>query len=228
MAQPTKADLTASNKQLQKEIDEQNKTLLKMQKAIENMQKEGAAAEMVERDSPSLPSLVEEKYKTESFNIRPDEYVEIISLCPNDLYLSVSPSDDTPEKFEYVGESKHVLYGDLVKIINRHGKFARDGVFYIVDERIVKRHNLIKFYDDILTKDEIEKLMTSDSDVAIKMFKMANRNQQSYLSDMFIKKIVSGDNVDMNMVYKMGQILGTDIAKNAEDVKEFKALLIKK
>lgn len=167
------------------------------------------------------------KYETASFTIRPDEYVEIISLCPTDLYLSRGMNDDNPLKFEKLGESKHVLYSELVAFINNHSRFTRDGIFYIVDERIVKRHGLVDFYDEILTKEEIAIVMESDSKTAIKLFNMTNKNQQEYLSDMFIKKIVAGEDVDMNMVFQMGKILGTDIAQKAEDAKEFKKLLIK-
>lgn len=171
---------------------------------------------------------ISEKYNTEAFSIRPDEYVEIISLCPTDLYLSRGMHDDNPLKFEKLGESKHVLYSELVSFINNHPRFTREGIFYIVDKRIVKRHGLVDFYDDVLTREEISIVMNADSKTAIKLFEMTNKNQQEYLSDMFIGKIVAGEDVDMNMVFQMGKILGTDIAKEAEDAKTFKELLIKK
>lgn len=168
-----------------------------------------------------------EKYSTGEFTIRPDEYVEIMSLCPNDLYLSSGIRGTLPIKFERLGETKYVLYSELMAFINNHPRFTREGIYYIMDERIVKRHGLIDFYDEVLTNDEIALVMKSDSKTAIKMFEMTNKNQQEYLSDMFIKKIVDGEDVDMNMVYKMGKILGTDLAQEAEDAKEFKKLLIK-
>ncbi len=222
MAKPTNAELIKKNQALESELKEQKEALLELQKTMENLKPKGANAEMVTMKEP-----FEDKYKTEEFNIRPDEYVEVVSLCPNDLYLSRSLRDENPLKFETLGERKHLLYSELIAIINHHPRFAKNGDFYIPDIRIVKRHGLIDFYDKILTKDEIYLVMTSDSDEAIKMFKKANMKQQEYLSDMLIAKIIKGENVDMNMVYKMGQILGTDIAKSAEDAKEFGKLLIK-
>jgi len=214
-------------------LEEQESVLKDQEVALKDS--ESALKKLEEKPKETLGVAVtselvanDEKYETEKFTLRPDEYVEIMSLCPNDLYLSSGVRGTLPIKFERVGETKFVLYSELMAFINNHPRFTREGIFYIMDERIVKRHGLIDFYDDVLTKEEISLVMSADSKTAIKLFETANKNQQQYLSDMFIEKIVAGEDIDMDMVYRMGKILGTDIAREADDALAFKNLLIKK
>lgn len=224
---PTKAEMEEAFAKKEAEFEarlkEQEKELEELRKSQEVTfnEKDAVNTETERANEPPSSNAGEE------FNIRADDYVEIISLCPNTLYLSVSASDDTPTVFEEIGESRWVLYSDLVKYVSRHRNFAKNGTFYIVDQSIVKRLRLLDDYKKILDNKELQKLMSSDSDTAIRLFKSANKTQQEYIADMFIQKILKEEKVDMNLVYQMGKILGMDIAKEAEDAQEFKQLLLR-
>lgn len=161
-------------------------------------------------------------------DIRPDSYIQVISLCPHPLNLSTAKEGGKKFRFEEIGKSKRILYGDLVDIIEAMPTFAEKGVFYIADKRVVRRHGLDEHYDNILTKEEITSVMNSDSKSALKIFTSANRKQKDYLSEMLVQRIIDGENVDMNFVHLVSQDVGFDIAKKAEESKDFKEALIKK
>ena len=180
-----------------------------------------------EKESRKIPVDTSEKKVDEYADIRPDTYVRVISLCPHPLNLSTARVGGKQFRFDKLGKMKRILYGDLVDIIENQPSFAENGVFYIADEAIVRRHGLVDYYDKILTKEEVNMVMTADSDIALAIFKNANPKQQGYISEMLIEKIVEGEDVDMNFAYLVGKDIGVDIIKKAEEEKEYKDMLIK-
>ena len=208
----TKAELETLLKEQKKEIEE-----LKKSQEKREITQEGHKDVLVEKG--------EEKVPRKEFDIRPDDYVEIISLCPNALYLSISPNDDTPIIFEGVGESQHVTYADLVKYITRHRRFAKEGVFYIVDQTIVRRHRLETDYKKVLKKEEIEEVVSGNPEIALRLFEGANDTQREFIIDIFVKKIVSDKNFDKSLVYHLGKIVDKDIYAMAEQAKEFEKII---
>jgi len=186
----TKAELVDENKDLERKLKEAQKALASAEKTAKNFDGEKVDTIAVEGDerAPTESVLIE---REEDFDIRPDSYISVISLCPNPLNLSEG-NGNRALRFRKFGESKRILYQKLVSYMDNHPAFAESGVFYIADKRVVRRHGLDEFYDNIITKSEIEDIVNGDTVNAIKIFNSANITQQTYISEMLIKKLIAG------------------------------------
>ena len=83
-------------------------------------------------------------------DIRPDKYIQVMSLCPHPLNLSRNRGK--PIRFSRFGESKRIIYSDLVDIIDNHPTFTEEGLYYIMNADVIHRHGLEDFYIDILKR----------------------------------------------------------------------------
>ena len=62
-------------------------------------------------------------------------------------------------------------------------------------------------------------------ETALVIFNTANRRQQESIAKMLEEKLMRDEDVDMNIVYKIGQVLGVDIAARVEDAKSYKDII---
>jgi len=219
----TKAELVDENKDLERKLKEAQNALASAERVAKKFDGEKVDMKAVEGDERAHAENVQIEQE-EDFDIRPDAYISVISLCPNPLNLSEG-NGNRALRFRKFGESKRILYQKLVSYIDNHPLFAENGVFYIADKRVVRRHGLDDFYNKIITKSEIEDIMVGDYVNAIKIFNSANITQQRYVSEMLIKKLIAGEDVDMNLSHQVGQTLGIDISKKAKESEDFGAIL---
>jgi len=156
-------------------------------------------------------------------SIRPDRYVRVISLCPHILNLSTSKNrnNSKPFRFTHMGQEKRIMYQDLVGIMETNPSFVESGFLYIMNKDVVRRHGLDDAYAEILTKKEILQVMTDDVDSALGIFNSANERQQHSIAEMLETAMAKGEHVDMNLVYRITQITGIDIAGRAENTKNY-------
>jgi hypothetical protein len=154
--------------------------------------------------------------------IRPDEYITIMSLLPYTLILSTLPmGGGSVKRFTKFGETKRVLYSDLIDIIENCQSFLEAGYFFILDNRVIRRHGLDEVYSKILTKEKIQEIVDSKSENAVDLYKSATPRQQETIIHMLVDKIkASPETVDMNIVDRISRVSGVDILKNAENEKE--------
>jgi hypothetical protein len=159
----------------------------------------------------------------EDIKINKDDYIRIMSLCPNTLALST-----TTKKFIFrdYKEVKRILYSDVVEILEKQPHFANAGIFYIMDDRVIRRHGLNDVYAKLLTKDKLEEIINGSGDTAFGVFKTANKNQQQFIVETLIEKVRDGLEVDMNLVYAISRESKIDIIAKAEEAKEFDKLLM--
>lgn len=154
-----------------------------------------------------------------------DEYIKVMSLCPHQLNLSTQRGDKNPFVFNKFGEVKRILYSDLAKIIRNHDNFVRDGSFVILDKRVIRTHGLDDAYEKILTKENFEKILSGNDSDAINLFKNANSSQQEYIVQVYIKKAVDGEEIDLNLIDRMSRVVGYSINDKIEKTKETARLL---
>ena len=97
--------------------------------------------------------------------------------------------------------------------------FLERGNYYIADKRVIRKHGLDEIYDKLLTKEVIDNILSksmSDEDTAI-LYKSANKTQQATIIDLIVHKLMSGTDVDMNMVGNISKISGIDIMARIKD-----------
>jgi len=151
--------------------------------------------------------------------IRPDEYITVMSLLPYTLILTTQPlGGGSVKRFTKFGETKRILYSDLVDILESCKSFAEAGYFYIMDKSVVRRHGLDDLYSRILTKEKIQEIVDNQADNSVALYNSANPLQQETIIQMLIEKVtVSPEAVDMNVVDKISRVSGIDIAKRAKE-----------
>ena len=199
-----------------KELEAKNKALAKSLESKSPVEQES---------EPVQPQTVSQE---EYVEIRPDRYVKVVSLCPNPLTLTTQINGGGKTfRFRELGEFKRILYQDLVDIMEASPTFTEHGVFYIADKDVIRRHGLDDAYAKVITKEQIETVMSGYGDTAFAIFQSANERQQSYLVDMLVKKIVDGENVDRNFVHLVSQETGINIDAKATEEKEYKDILTK-
>jgi len=201
-----------------KELEAEKKALLKARKADvpEDVKTEGEVEEQ---------SYSEEK---EYVEIRPDKYIQVVSLCPNPLTISTAISGGKSFKFRKLGEMKRIIYQDLVDIMEVQPTFLEAGVFYISNRDVIRRHGLDEFYEKIITKDEMEQILSASDDTSFSIFRSANKRQQEYLVGMLVKRISTGEDIDRNFIHLVSEETGINIATKAEEEKKFKEILNEK
>ena len=160
--------------------------------------------------------------------IKPDDYVEIISLCPHLLNLTTEEKGKGKKfAFKEFGEKKRILYGDLLDVIENHTEytdFLREGYYYINDARVVRKHGLDDVYETNFTKEKIEKLLAGKLENAIELFKLVSVSQKQLILEMLIAKMVDGENIDLNLVSQIGDITDRNIVDTVKSIKFYREL----
>jgi hypothetical protein len=153
-----------------------------------------------------------------------DDLIPVMSLLPYPLILTTrTKGQGKVIKFESFGEIKQVLYQDLIDILEVSRHFMEDGYYLILDERVIKAHGLQETYSKILSKEQIEKILSGTNN-AVELYKTCNPEQQRTLIQMITDKLVSApDSMDLNIVDRLSRESGINISQNVSDAKTFMA-----
>jgi flagellin-specific chaperone FliS len=158
--------------------------------------------------------------ETRKTKIPLDDLIPVMSLLPYPLILTTrSKGQGKVIKFSSFGEIKQVLYQDMIDILEVSRHFMEDGYYLILDERVIKAHGLQETYSKILSKEQIEKILSGTNN-AVELYKTCNPEQQKILVTMITEKIVSDpDSVDLNIVDRLSRASGVNISQNAIDAR---------
>ncbi len=153
-------------------------------------------------------------------NIALDELIQVMSLLDYTLNLMRSPNSARAKYlFKSFGETKEILYQDILVIIEEYRHFIEAGSFIILDERVINRHGLQEITKGILTKDKIDKIL-SGSSTAVELYKGCNAEQKKTIIGMVTRKLVADPaSIDMNVVYALTRESGIKIQENADDAR---------
>lgn len=170
-----------------------------------------------------LKSKLEEKQSVETVRVEEnnsigaDEYIWVMSLIPWRLNLSTGRDGDRPYNFDRLYEKKRILYSRLVDIIDNHWSFVEKGLFYILNERVIRQHGLDDVYDKILSMEKIEMVLKEDKETAYPIFESANNRQKKNIAQLMINMLVAGEYLDQNMVLAVSADTHIDINEKAKD-----------
>ena len=149
---------------------------------------------------------------------RPDAMIRLQSLTKGELCLNVNGS--VAINFDKYGDIKPVLYSELMNIVNNNRLFAEEGTFYIMDDASVKYLGLSRYYDNILSYDEIESLESfTDDELKIRLPKISDF-QKDVVSLVYATKIYNDEEVDRNKIEIISRACDIDIARRAREMKE--------
>ena len=203
-----------SPKKVAPTVLDENESLEVVAKPVKDIKIEKEKAKIKEQ------SIVDDDYDEDEIEISPQKYIKVISLTPGQLNLSTLPGGKGKTvSFESFGQQKRILYSTLVDIMDTSPGFLERGNYYIADKRVIRKHGLDEIYDKLLTKEVIDNILSksmSDEDTAI-LYKSANKTQQATIIDLIVHKLMSGTDVDMNMVGNISKISGIDIMARIKD-----------
>ena len=152
-----------------------------------------------------------------------DAYIEVMSLVPFKLNLSTEKMGKGRQfSFSRYGEIKRILYNDLASIFENYRTFMEQGYFYILSQKVIRKHGLDDMYLDILSKEEIDKILSFDLKSAIPLYKKAGVIQREIIDGMLVKivKNKAVSDIDFNIISKISEIGGRNILEIAQDMKK--------
>jgi hypothetical protein len=203
---PNIEQLKNENQQLKSELDEIKKMLLNLnlnQNQSQVVAQKQTVIKNIEEDDPE---------------IRQNKYIKVISLNFGKLVLSTEGRGQGKIfTFNKFGEVKNIIYSDLANLIHHQQSFAEQGRFYILDKQVVKNHGLVEYYDKLMTKEMIDNILNHNRDEIISLFTNATDAQKETIVNILIKKIVNGEDVDINKIDILSRIWGQNIYDIARD-----------
>ena len=198
-------------------IQELMNQLAEMTKKVEELQKVTSTNNFNEN---------EELDEMNDIVINQSDYIKVMSLVHFRLNLTTeAKGQGRAFRFTKFGEVKRIVYSDLVRIMENHPNFLENGYFVILNKNVVRKHGLDDAYTKILTKEKIERILEGNQSDAVNLFSTANKQQQEIIVKQVIDKAVHGFDVDLNLLYRLSQIIGYDIQKKIQDSKNFAELL---
>ena len=206
----TSKPATTTSAKKTSEVDELKKQIEELRKLVEGSTK--AENEVVQDD---------DFVNDDELKISGDDYIKVMSLCPYVLNLTTElKGKGKIFTFQKFGEVKRILYNDLVKILEVHPRFANEGLFIIMNSKVVRRHGLDESYDNILTKENIEKILSGNQSDAVNLFKIANPKQKEMIATIIIDRMVAGAEMDLNLVDRLSREMDYRITDRVNEIKE--------
>jgi hypothetical protein len=149
-----------------------------------------------------------------------DELIPVMSLLDYTLNLLTSEhSNRAKYMFKKFGESKEILYQDVLRIIEEYRPFMESGYFIILDERVIERHGLQDISKSVLDKDMINKIFENSND-AMRLYNGCIAEQKQTIIGMITRKLTENpDSVDQNLVYQITRDSGVKIQENADSAR---------
>jgi hypothetical protein len=154
----------------------------------------------------------------DDFEIKPNKYIKVMSLNFGKLVLTTEGRGQGKVfTFNKFGDVKNIVYADLANLIHHQQSFAEQGRFYVFDKNVVKNHGLVEYYNKFMTREKIEHILDENRDEIISLFTNTTDAQKESIVNILIKKIIDGEDVDVNKVDVISRIYGKNIYDVARD-----------
>lgn len=152
---------------------------------------------------------------TNTEDINADEDILVVSLTPNKLNL-VGSDGSTLFSFDAMYEEQYIDYASLKEIVRVNRDMAKNGRFYILDEKAVNKLRLKNNYKNVLTPEQMKQILSSNTEHAVELYKLANVTQQQTILDVVRQAKFNGKDVDYNLLRELGELSGVNLI-DAED-----------
>lgn len=138
--------------------------------------------------------------------INPLKPIKVISLTVGGINLKTSNSGNGKIfRFDKFGHPMTISYSDLQDVIAVNRSFIEDGSVYICDEDVIKNNYLDKYYEQFLTFDTINNILSFPTDQIVEMVANTTEAIQETIISLLVSKINNNEFVDMNKVTAIGQ-----------------------
>lgn len=189
----TKKKNTTTVKQLEAQLEEQRKQIEMLMNALQNN-----------------TAVNNNSNNNVSNDISADEEILVMSLTPNKLNL-VGDGGAVLFSFDEMYEEQFIDYASLKEIVRLNRDMARNGRFYILDERVVNKLRLKNNYKNVLNPEQLKKILSVDVNKAIELYKMANDVQKRTIIELVKQSKFKGDAIDYNLLGELSNLSGINL-----------------
>jgi len=195
---------TASNNATEKK---NTTTIKKLEAQLEEQRKQ---IEMLMNALQNNATVNNNSNNNVSDDISADEEILVISLTPNKLNL-VGDGGTVLFSFDEMYEEQFIDYASLKEIVRLNRDMARNGRFYILDERVVNKLRLKNNYKNVLNPEQLKKILSVDVNKAIELYKMANDVQKRTIIELVKQSKFKGDTIDYNLLGELSNLSGINL-----------------
>ena len=195
----TTSKSTASKKQEDK--------IAKLEKQIAEQQNQ--ISQLIEALQGNANTL--QNNNVRSNDLGADEEILVVSLTPNKLNL-VGDGGVVLFSFDNMYEEQYIDYASLKEIVRLNRVMAKNGRFYIMDERAVNKLRLKNDYKSVLSPEQLKKLLVSNTDNALDLYKLANDSQKRTIIEMVKQFIFNGKAIDYNLLHGLEEASGVNLS----------------
>ncbi|MCK9544825.1 MAG: hypothetical protein M0R03_22660 [Novosphingobium sp.] len=213
------------NKNIETKSDEKAKIKIEKieisKKDLEFLTKEIAELkEQINKQAAQINKPIEVIKDVVEFTLEDEEIVDIplnrnikiISLYNGGLTLFTQDHGQGKKfRFEKFGDIRTIQYTDLEACIAVQYKFFEQGYVMILNKDVVKVHGLEETYNKLLTKKQIEEILTYDDQTVEILFKNTTDHIRRVIVDMIVENMLNNKYVDMNKVQIINKYYTRDI-----------------
>lgn len=150
--------------------------------------------------------------------INGDTEIIVISQTVGKLVLTTNKGGSgTVYRFEKFGDIQEIPFSDLKDIVRNRPYFAQEGAYYIANEQAINKLRLNKFYEKIVDNDIFANLFEQPSYVIVEIYKNAPKLQKEQIVSMIEERLSNNQDVDGNVLVKIGKLCGKDFLSETED-----------
>lgn len=194
-------------------VEEKNTTVdvnEELMKQLKEMQEQLAK---LKAENESLKDSQEEEEE-----LNGDTEIMVISQTIGGLTISTEGNGiGTVYRFDKFGDIQDIPFSDLKEIVKNKPSFAKEGVYYIANEKAVKKLRLTSDYKNIISNDLFVHLLDENPDVVVEAYKKAPKLQKEQIISMIEDRIANKQEVDGNVLMKIGNLCGKDFFKKDEE-----------
>ena len=195
---------TASNNATEKK---NTTTIKKLEAQLEEQRKQ---IEMLMNALQNNTAVNNNTNNNVSDDISAEEEILVMSLTPNKLNL-VGDGGAVLFSFDEMYEEQFIDYASLKEIVRLNRDMARNGRFYILDERVVNKLRLKNNYKNVLNPEQLKKILSVDVNKAIELYKMANDVQKRTIIELVKQSKFKGDTIDYNLLGELSNLSGINL-----------------
>lgn len=130
--------------------------------------------------------------------------ITIINLYPGGLTVKGNKFYHFAKQFDTYVCSENEARAIVLNMPNA----AREGIFYITDAEFVEENDLDGAYESLLNDTQIKNILTLDANAVLVAYKNATDAQRKIIDGMIINGRLNGEEIDANILMKLGQITG--------------------
>lgn len=196
-------------------VAEEKKTTVdvneELMKQLKEMQEQLAK---LKAENDSLKESQEEEEEV----LTGDTEIMVISQTIGGLTISTEGNGiGTVYRFDKFGDIQDIPFSDLKEIVKNKPNFAKEGVYYIANEKAVKKLRLTNDYKNIIGNELFSHLLDEKPDIIVEAYKKAPKLQKEQIVGMIEDRLANKVEVDGNVLLKIGKLCGKDFLREDDE-----------